>query len=227
MPEGQEADLCGQAHSHVNMGTTPSSVDTKQQKAELENKTGFYLFQIWNKKLDINTFLYDIDNGIEYERDDVELIIEDDEFTTMSHTMLVEPPKPTYPSYPVVPPVEHVENWGQKWRDQSFFDDYWPGYGQEKEKPTVKLNTYEIQIEGKNVKVVYVVEAPSKEEAAELFWYWAYENADFVASDLEEEDDDVYKIIDSCEISEPVESKEEEIVDVSYDELLMCCENWR
>lgn len=223
MSEEDEANLCGQCHSHVNMGTSPSSTDLKQQKEELENKNGYYLFQIWNKKLDINTFLFDIDNGIEYEKDDVEIVIEEDDFTTKSHDMLVEPPKPK--TWTTVPPLGYVDDWHDQWRQDSFLDGYYPGYQyQKKEEKKTELKHWEIEVSGKTIKVVYIVEAPTKDQAEEGFWYWAYENVDFVAADLEEDIDNFENSIDSWEFSEAAESKEK-VIDISWDELLSAFED--
>lgn len=75
-----EADnLRGQCHSHVNMAVSPSGVDTAHQEKLLQmlNDQGFYLFQIWNKKLDVNSYLYDYDNNIMYEPKDVDIDIMD------------------------------------------------------------------------------------------------------------------------------------------------------
>lgn len=75
-----------QAHSHVNMGTTPSSVDLENQASTVKNMggTGFYLFQIWNKSLDINSFLYDLDNNVFYDKDDIEVVVDDDQFGSIT-----------------------------------------------------------------------------------------------------------------------------------------------
>ena len=75
-----------QAHSHVNMSTSPSSVDLDNQASTVKNMggKGFYLFQIWNKSLDINSFLYDLDNNVFYDRNDIEVVVEDDEFGTVT-----------------------------------------------------------------------------------------------------------------------------------------------
>lgn len=74
-----------QAHSHVNMSTEASGTDLQNQADVVHNigKTGFYIFQIWNKNLDINTYLYDLDNNIFYDRKDIVLHIEDDEHGVM------------------------------------------------------------------------------------------------------------------------------------------------
>ncbi len=75
-----------QAHSHVNMSTSPSSVDLENQASTVKNMggKGFYLFQIWNKSLDINSFLYDLDNNLFYDKNDIEVIVEDDEFGSIT-----------------------------------------------------------------------------------------------------------------------------------------------
>lgn len=72
-----------QAHSHVNMSTIASGVDLQNQADVVHNmgKTGFYIFQIWNKRLDINTYLYDLDENMFYDQKDVVIEIEDDEGT--------------------------------------------------------------------------------------------------------------------------------------------------
>ena len=82
-----EADhLRFQAHSHVKMGTGASSVDLQNQTDVIKNigKTGFYIFQIWNKQGDINTYLYDLDNNVFYDKKDINLEIEDPDEGTLS-----------------------------------------------------------------------------------------------------------------------------------------------
>ena len=67
-----------QAHSHVNFSTVASGVDLANQHDVLKNmgKSGFYIFQIWNKKGDINTYLYDVDANTFYDKKDVVLEVE-------------------------------------------------------------------------------------------------------------------------------------------------------
>lgn len=96
LTDDQDANLFGQCHSHVNMETTPSQTDRDQQKEELQLKgrNGFYLFQIWNKKLDVNTFLYDLENNIMYDKNDIDVIVEfsdvdSDIFVSESKKMLL------------------------------------------------------------------------------------------------------------------------------------------
>lgn len=78
LDEDVDANLFGNGHSHVNMQTFASIVDENQQHDEvLTKQTGFYFFQIWNKKNEINSFFYDIDNKIYYTNDDINMIVEE------------------------------------------------------------------------------------------------------------------------------------------------------
>lgn len=80
LPDDVEENLNGNGHSHVNMSTFASGVDEHQQHDEiLTKKKGFYLFQIWNKRNEINSFFYDIDNKIYYAENDIDIIIEETE----------------------------------------------------------------------------------------------------------------------------------------------------
>lgn len=180
MSEEDERNLCGQCHSHVYMGTTPSSTDMAQQKEELEVKgnKGYYLFQIWNKKLEINTYLYDLDKQVLYEKDDVEIVVEDDEFTKASHDMLTEPETTTEIKPAVTPKVETADDWlnyynGKTWNDrfQSYYNNtYYSPYG--------KLNIYTVTVEHKDSYIDYTVEAHNENEARKLIEIWGALNID-------------------------------------------------
>lgn len=67
-----------QAHSHVNMSTSASGTDVQNQEDMIKSLSGkgFYIFQIWNKKDEVSTYLYDVDNNIFYDSKDVILEIE-------------------------------------------------------------------------------------------------------------------------------------------------------
>lgn len=62
-----------QAHSHVNMGVTPSGVDLNHQEEILSmlDDDNFYIFMIWNKSLDVNIKIYDMKKNILFETGDV------------------------------------------------------------------------------------------------------------------------------------------------------------
>ena len=67
-----------QAHSHVKMSTGASGTDLQNQTDVIRNMglKGYYIFQIWNKMGDINTYLYDLDNNVFYDRKDVIIEVE-------------------------------------------------------------------------------------------------------------------------------------------------------
>ena len=80
LPDEIDQNLFGNGHSHVNMGTFSSAVDERQQHDEImTKKNGFYFFQIWNKRNNVNSFFYDIDNMIYYPVEKIELIVEETE----------------------------------------------------------------------------------------------------------------------------------------------------
>ena len=83
LTDEEAEDMRFQAHSHVKMSTEASSVDLQNQADVVRNlgRTGFYIFQIWNKNGDINTYLYDLDSNIFYDKKDVQLEVEDDQST--------------------------------------------------------------------------------------------------------------------------------------------------
>lgn len=61
LPDDIHNSLRFHGHSHVNMGTSASSVDTKFQQdiVKMIDNTDFYIFMIINKKGDFNIYLYD------------------------------------------------------------------------------------------------------------------------------------------------------------------------
>lgn len=62
-----------QGHSHVNFSTSPSVVDTEHQGKILEQLDDdmFYIFMIWNKKLEHTLKIYDLQNNVLYENKDI------------------------------------------------------------------------------------------------------------------------------------------------------------
>jgi len=70
-----------QGHSHVNMGVSPSGVDEGHREQILSqlDTDMFYIFMVWNKKLETHTLIYDMENNILYDDDDITVkIIGDD-----------------------------------------------------------------------------------------------------------------------------------------------------
>ncbi len=68
-----------QGHSHVNMSTSPSPVDTTHQEKILEQigDDDYYIFMIWNKRYEHFVRIFDLKNNTLYETADVDVIIGD------------------------------------------------------------------------------------------------------------------------------------------------------
>lgn len=71
-----------QGHSHVNMGVSPSSVDTTLYEKFLNqlDDTMFYIFLIFNKKGDHMAKIYDMQANVLFETADVDIEVMDEGF---------------------------------------------------------------------------------------------------------------------------------------------------
>ena len=98
-----------QAHSHVNMGTGASDTDLNNQREIVRNSQGkgFKIFQIWNKSGDINTYLYDMDENVLYDRNDVEIDIAFEERNTLK--TFIKEAKEIVEDMPKAEPLKFVE----------------------------------------------------------------------------------------------------------------------
>lgn len=74
-------DIRMQGHSHVNMGTSPSSTDLEHQQdiVDMLKSDGFYIFLIWNKKGAHDIRIYDMRENVLFEDNDVDIEIIEDE----------------------------------------------------------------------------------------------------------------------------------------------------
>ena len=66
-----------QGHSHVNFGTTPSTVDLTHQEEILKQLDDdmFYIFMIWNKKMERTAKIYDLKTNTLFEDKDIEVLV--------------------------------------------------------------------------------------------------------------------------------------------------------
>lgn len=98
-----------QGHSHVNMGTTPSSVDLTHQQEILDQlgDDDFYVFVIYNKKMEYNVKIYDLRDNVLYENADTDIKLwgadfDMDAFVAEAKDLvkdrIYQPPKPTVPA---------------------------------------------------------------------------------------------------------------------------------
>lgn len=95
-----------QAHSHVNMGVTPSGVDRNLYDSMLQSlsNNSFYIFMILNKKTDAHIEIYDLQNNAFYGNNDVVITVEGiriKQWYDAQYQAHVTAPAPvtTYPSY--------------------------------------------------------------------------------------------------------------------------------
>lgn len=67
-----------QGHSHVSMGVTPSATDLKHQRdliAQFSGDDDFYIFMIWNQKMQYDAKIYDMKTNTLYETKDIDLTV--------------------------------------------------------------------------------------------------------------------------------------------------------
>lgn len=69
-----------QGHSHVNMGTSPSSVDNSLYERILDQLDDemFYIFMIWNKQKQKTIKIYDLAKNVLFETNDITIEVLDD-----------------------------------------------------------------------------------------------------------------------------------------------------
>jgi len=89
-----------QAHSHVNMSVSPSSVDVKHQEdiVDMLGKDSFYIFMIYNKRRERYIKIFEMKDNIIFENSDVDVgILGFDQFVSEMKAYVVErtytPPK--------------------------------------------------------------------------------------------------------------------------------------
>lgn len=60
-----------QGHSHVHMGVSPSGVDSGHRERILDQLEAdmFYIFMVWNKRLETHTLIYDMAHNVLYAGD--------------------------------------------------------------------------------------------------------------------------------------------------------------
>ena len=89
-------------HSHVNMGVTPSGVDTAYQDDMLETLEDFYVFMILNKRKEYWVRIVDIEDNITYDTADINMLtgsVNINEWAAeqiKTHLTQAPPPQTTY-----------------------------------------------------------------------------------------------------------------------------------
>lgn len=93
-------------HSHVNMAVSPSSVDINDQRLIIDQlgPEDFYIFQVWNKRGEVHTKVYDMKKNIFFDNADCSTGIYSEEidlnkFLADSKGMVREKPSSAYGYY--------------------------------------------------------------------------------------------------------------------------------
>lgn len=102
LPDEVFNNLRMQGHSHVNMSTSPSGVDTTHQEKILQqlDEDMFYIFLIWNKSNSSWIKIYDFAKNAMFESSDIDVRIVGEDFNRGDFMKeardLVKTPKTTY-----------------------------------------------------------------------------------------------------------------------------------
>lgn len=126
LTDEQSENMFFQAHSHVNFPTRASGTDMQNQEDILNGMPGhegFYIFQIWNKKGEISTYLYDLDNNTFYDKNDVEMQIQDEVYGSLD--AFLEYAKKLVGKIEIRPTVYQKGQWGYS---GNYRDAYYGGY---------------------------------------------------------------------------------------------------
>lgn len=128
-------------HSHVNMGTTPSGTDTTYREQSILNIKDFFIFGIFNKKQEFNFQIYDVENNIIYDNQDVIFYTPEPDYSDWAKqamkdnvtekTYTYQPPA-TKPTTSATNKPYSAENWydrkyggkGYGNRDYDYYGDY-------------------------------------------------------------------------------------------------------
>ena len=123
-------DLHFQAHSHVRMSTGASGVDLQNQADIVKNmgNKGFYMFQIWNKSGDINTYLYDVDNNVFYDKKDIIIDFSDGK-TTISDFVLDTTELVVEKKFTNCSSAQNNKGKDKKKETTTYLPSYYDGYG--------------------------------------------------------------------------------------------------
>lgn len=143
-----------QGHSHVNMGTSPSGVDTSLYERILEQLDNdmFYIFMIWNKRKEKTIKIYDLSKNVLFETSDVTVKILDDgtgieKFLKNAKEMVKD--KPTVP---LCKGIDGYTGYSGDWyRYDGYYNNHQTDKYSEKEEPKVPVTQSSKKRKGKRV----------------------------------------------------------------------------
>lgn len=144
-------------HSHVRMGTSPSGVDIGHQQEILNQMRddGFYIFMIYNKRLERTIRIYDLKKNVQFENQDITVSFWDgetdyDQFIDNAKELVkdhvyVYRPKPTTPTPAAATPAENKPAVTPSYKTPTHQDNPAPALA---EKPASSKNASSEPVQG-------------------------------------------------------------------------------
>ena len=130
LDDSQFNNLRMHGHSHVNMSTSPSGDDQqyRRQTAAVLPDDSFYIFMILNKSLSREVQIYDIQENICYDSDDIDIVLCDcdtdlEEFLQDAKAKAVVKPVTTYGADYKAPRQQHLTSTIQDRPSASLWSD--------------------------------------------------------------------------------------------------------
>jgi len=114
LPDDEFNTIRLQGHSHVNMASSPSGVDTDFYETLIQHVKDYYIFFILNKRSEFWCNVYDIKNNVVYEKEDIDIDSEYEGFdydawSTDMIKQYVNNKQVTYPKPGVATPLSPTE----------------------------------------------------------------------------------------------------------------------
>ena len=136
LPDETFNNLRMQGHSHVNMKPSPSPQDMTDQSIILDQMGSdclFYIFMIWNKKLERSIWIYDLEANLLYSTEDIDVSIGEE--NTDLNAFLSEAKEMVEVSIPGKTATKHIQFPADTFPG---YDDEPPGYGRGSQSIGVK-----------------------------------------------------------------------------------------
>jgi Tfp pilus assembly major pilin PilA len=144
-----------QAHSHVNMATSPSGVDTTLYDAMLSSlgPTSYYIFLIINKRSEFWVNIYDMQNNVIYDKCDIKTTVEGVDLDEWYKTQI----------------DTHIKT--QTWQQQHQSTYVAPGFQAQKEEDEKKIVTHSTSSTNNTAERKGIIELPGQTKSTGKFVY--------------------------------------------------------
>lgn len=114
-------------HSHVNMGVSPSGIDTDYQRQMIDQIPDFFIFMIFNKRGDMYACIYDIVTNIFYDNNDIDIVLPElpeSAFLELADQLIDKYVDERAYSYTTTSANRHKTNYNYSGYNKGLADDY-------------------------------------------------------------------------------------------------------